>query len=118
MSSITALPSAARTATVQSAAIKTAGRSGCHVILDVTAVAATPSITLSIEALDPVSGQWYNLLTGSAVTAIGTTVYRIHPSLTAAANATAKDSLPSNIRVNVAHADADSITYSVGVSLT
>ena len=39
---------------------------------------------------------------------------RIHPSLTAAANTIAKDVLPQALKVTATHADADSITYSVG----
>lgn len=117
MSQIIALASAARTASVSSSGIKSQGHPGCQVILDVTAVTATPSITLKVEAWDPASGQWYELLAGSAVTAVSTTVYRVHPALTAAANSVAKDFIPRNIRISVDHLDADSITYSVGVNL-
>lgn len=87
------------------------------VVLDVTAVTLTPSITLSVEGWDKASNTWFTVLTGAAVTAAGTTVYRVHPALTAVANATAADMVPATFRVSVAHGDADSITYSVGVNL-
>lgn len=89
---------------------------GCHVILDVTAVTATPSVTVDIEGYDYGSDSWYNLLTGVAVTATGTNIYKVHPDLTAVANQVAKDGLPYLWRVTVSHADADSITYSLSVN--
>ena len=111
-----ALPSAARTANTNSTPLNSLGKPGCHVVLDVTAVTLTPSITLSVEAWDKASGKWYNLLTGAAVTTVSTTVYRIDSTLDAVANSVAKDIVPPVIRVSVAHADTDSITYSVGVA--
>lgn len=91
---------------------------GLHVVLDVTLNAASAaSIVLKIQGLDTVSGKWYDLLTSAAVTAAGTTVYKVFPSATAAANATANDIVPYKWRVLVTHADANPITYSVGASL-
>ena len=53
---------------------------------------------------------------GPAITATGTTVLRVHPEIPAAANLIAQDFLPEIYRVVMTHADADSITYSVGVN--
>lgn len=91
---------------------------GVQVVIDVTAVAATPSVVPTIDGFDPLSETWYNLLTGAAITATGTTVLRIHPELTAAANLTAQDFLPERYRIVMTHGDADSITYSVNVNST
>lgn len=91
---------------------------GIQVIIDVTAIAATPSVVPTIDGFDPLSGNWYNLLTGAAITATGTTVLRIHPELPDAANLVAQDFLPERYRIVMTHADADSITYSVGVNST
>lgn len=112
-----ALSSAARTATVNSSGIDSKSEDGCHVVLDVTAIVTAPSIVLKVQGYDMASSTWYDILTGAAVTTVSTVVYRVHPSLTASANLTVKDMLPSDIRINVAHGNANSITYSVGVTL-
>jgi len=88
-----------------------------HVIIDVTAITATPSVVATLQGKDPVSGNYYNLLVGVAIVATGTTVLKIYPGITALANASANDVLPRTWRVNLVHADTDSITYSVGAVL-
>jgi hypothetical protein len=89
-----------------------------HVVTDVTASAATPSVVMTIDALDTVSGKYYNLLTSAAFTGgTETRVLKIGPGLTAAANLAANDVIPSTLRITMTHGDADSITYSVGAHL-
>lgn len=113
------LPSAARTATPDTQEFDLpAGYSGLALVVDVTAVTATPSVTVKIEGVDRTSGKTWEILTGTAVTATGTSVLRVHPALTASAGATAKDVLPPVVRITATHLDADSITYSVAAHLT
>lgn len=113
----TVLASAARTATVASAdQYNPDGWRGLHLVIDATAITATPSVVFTIQGKDPVSGQYYTILASAAVTAVSTTVLRVFPGATAAANTVANDTLPAIWRVNAVHGDADSITYSVGVS--
>ncbi len=114
---ITVLASAARTASVNSADLTNYNARGLHLVIDVTAVTATPSITVTIQGKDALSGQYYTVLASAAITAVGTTVLRVYPGLTAAANAVANDILPRTWRVSVTNADADSITYSIGASV-
>lgn len=104
--------SAARTAT-SSVTIATPCLGGVFVI-DCTAVTDTPSVVFTVAGVDPASDKAYTILASAAITATGTTVLRIHPSLTAAANTIAKDVLPQSLKITATHADADSITYSVG----
>lgn len=108
----TLFASAARTAT-SSVTFTTPCQAGVFVI-NVTASAATPSVVFTIAGVDPASDVAYTILASAAITGAGNTVLRIHPSLTAAANTIAKDMLPEAIKVTATHADADSITYSVG----
>lgn len=82
-------------------------------VIDVTAATATPSVVFTIQGVEPVSGNTWTILASAAITGTGTTVLRVHPSLTASANLIAKDILPQAININAAHADTDSITYSV-----
>lgn len=89
---------------------------GIQVVIDVTAATATPSVVPTIDGRDPLSGQWYNILTGAAITAISTTVLRVHPEVPASANLIAQDFLPETYRVVMTHGDGDSITYTVGIN--
>lgn len=108
-------PSGARTATFTSLDQTNDRNRGLHIVLNVTAVTATGSITLSIDGKSA-SGVYYPLLAGVAVTAAGTIVYRIYPGLVAAANLTANDVLPRTWRVVVTPANGVAVTYSVDVS--
>lgn len=114
----TLLASAARTASVNSSDFSTAGARGVMVFIDVTAVTATPSLVFTIQAKDPASGKYVDLLSSAAITATGTTMLVVHPDATAAANAVAALPISRTLRVKVVAADSDSATYSVGCSLT
>lgn len=109
--------SAARTASHDSADQTNYNARGIQLVIDVTAVVADPSVVFTIQGKDPSSGKYYTLLASAAIVGTGTTVLRIFPSATVTANVSANDFIPRTWRVSVAHADADSITYSVGYSL-
>lgn len=114
---ITVLASAARTATTESATQTNQHGQGIHVVIDVTAVTLTPSVVFTIQGFDSASGKWYDILSSAAIVAAGTTVLKVFRGATAAPNLAANDQLPAQWRVRAVHADADSITYSVGASL-
>lgn len=112
----TALSSAARTADTTSPIFNATGVEyrGAYFIIDVTAVTATPSVTFTIRGVDRVSGATFDILTSAAITGTGTTVLQIGPGITATANLDEDSYLPPMFDVFADHADADSITYSVG----
>ena len=114
---VTLLASAARTATVATADQSNNDYRGVHVIIDVTAVASTPSVVATIQGKDELSGEYYDLLVGTAITATGTTVLKVAPGIGTVSGGAAADVLPSTWRVNLVHADTDSITYSVAAQL-
>lgn len=115
--SVTILASAARTATVNGdLQYNNAGR-GVHVVIDATAAADTPSVVFTIQGYDPVSQKYYTILASAAIVGTGTTVLKVYPGITAAANASVSDVLPRLWRVIATHGDADSITYSVAASV-
>lgn len=109
--------STARTATPTVAVFTSDGRVGLHLVIDVTAVTASPSVVPTIDGHDRLSGKWYNLLTGAAITATGTTVLKIGPGIGSIANAAANDILPARLRLTMTHGDADSITYTAAAHL-
>lgn len=116
--SVAVLASAARTATPDTQELELPlGARGLHLVIDATAISLTPSLTVTISGVDRVSGAVYTILASAAITAVSTTVLKVGPGLTAAANAVANDVLPQIIRVTATHGDADSITYSIAANL-
>lgn len=76
---------------------------GLHLIVDITALGGTtPTLTVTIQGKDAVSGKYYDILASSALNATGTTVLKVYPGLTAAANTAANDVLPRDWRVKYA----------------
>ena len=111
-------PSLARTATHSSNDIKNyADAESLVLVIDCTAITASPSVVFTIEGKDPSSGKYYTILASAAIVGTGTTILRVNTDLTAAANTVAKDMLPAVWRVTATHANANSITYSVGASM-
>lgn len=92
--------------------------SGVVITIDVTAIVTAPSVVFTIQYKDTLSGKYVDLLVSAARTAVGTTVLRIRPGLTAVANLTVNDVLPRLWRVKAVHANGNSITYSVSANYT
>lgn len=93
-----------------------ADKRGAKVVLDMTAV-GTGSVTLTIQGKDAVSGKYYTLLAGAAVTTNSTNVYEVYPGVTAVANVSASTALPRTWRVSVTANNANPTTYTVGASI-
>ena len=110
-------PSAARTATPAAVEVNTTRTRALRVVIDVTAVTATPLLTVTIDGKDNTSGKFYNLLTSAVIGTVVTTVLTIAPGVTVAANLAVSAPLPDVVRITVSHGDADSATYSVSAQL-
>lgn len=115
--SVVVFTSAARTATATSEVFSNQGCRGLHLIIDATASAATPSVVFTIQGVSPLGGDTYTLLASAAVTGAATSVLKVYPGLTAAANLVASDVLPPLWQVTATAGDADSLTYSVVANL-
>lgn len=116
---INALTLTAAAASVNGGDIGNTSASGCVAVIDVTAISGTsPSLTVTIEGKDSLSGKYYTILQSAALTAVGTTVLRIHPAMTAAANTVAADMMPDAFRVTAAIAGTTpSVTATVAAIL-
>lgn len=94
---------------------------GAYVTLDVTGVLTTPTITLTVQVKDSLSGQYEAIFTAtSGVTTTGTHTYLIYPGVGSAGGdvvETLSYPMPPAWRVSVDHLDTDPITYSVGAML-
>lgn len=115
---LTVLSSAARTTTQTSADQVNYNHTDLVVVIDVTAVTSTPSLVVTINGKDALSGKYYTLLTSAAISTVSTVVLRVGSSFgAAAANLIAVDRLPRTWQVVVTAGNANSATYSVGAGL-
>lgn len=86
-------------------------------IVDISAGATgSDSVTISIDAYDPASKSWINILTSAALVANATTVYSIGKYVATAANVAIQNFLPRKFRVVASKNNATSITYSIGAN--
>lgn len=113
---LTLLASAARTATTASADQTNHNARGLHVGINVTAI-TTSNLTVTIQGKDPISGTYYTILAGVAITSTGLYLLKVYPGITGVTNASASDLLPRTFRVNCVKGDGSSWTYSVSASL-
>lgn len=88
-----------------------------NIVVDVTAISGTtPSLTITVEGKDPVSGKYFTVLQSAALTAVGTTVLSVGIGLPATANVSANAILPRTWRVSAAIGGATpAVTAKVGV---
>lgn len=118
LDNITLLASASQTTTQTTTDQTNYNARGIIVTLDATVNAGgLGSITLEIDAKDPVSGKYVALLTGAAVVSVVTNIYIVYPGATTVANATIGTALPRTWRVKVTANNANPVTYSVAASL-
>lgn len=113
----TVLTSSARTATqTLSPDITNPQWRGGHFIIDVSAY-TSGTLTPTIQGKDSASGQYYDILVGSAISATGVTVLKVYPGIAASANAAASDVLPRVWRFKMTGTATPVVTYSVGSQL-
>lgn len=113
----TLLASAAQT----SASVVTADQSnkyyrGLHVIINVSAYAAG-NYTPRIQGKSPLTGAYYDILVGTAISATGTTILKVYPGIATLANGAASDLLPATWRVTMTGAAGQSMTFSIEASV-
>jgi len=114
---LTVLASAARIASTDSGDLVNRSARGLHLIIDMTVEPGVDTVTFTIEGKDPLSGKYYTILASAALTAVATTVLKVYPGLTVAANLVASDALPKDWRVRATHSGVTTTTYSVGAQL-
>jgi hypothetical protein len=113
-------PSAARTTTAQgtSGDISVPLAAQIDIILDMTVNAGgAGSVTLTVNAKDPISGKYYALLTGAAVVSVSTNVYKIGRGLTAAANSIVNSGIPATLQFIATANNANPTTWSLAINV-
>lgn len=92
--------------------------SGLHLVIDITVAGGTPTLTVTIQGKDTASGKYYTILQSAALAAVATTVLRVYPALTAAANLVANDILPRTWRVTaLVGGVTPAVTATIGASM-
>lgn len=113
----TVFASAARIATPTTGVVNnTQGYKGVRAIINVSALAATPSVVPKISGISA-SGVLYDLLVGAAITATGKTILLVYPGVAAVANLVADSLIGPRLAFDMTHGNADSITYTVDFEL-
>jgi hypothetical protein len=97
------------------------GHKGILVCMNITAASGSGGLQLTLENLDPVSGQWaQSNSTPTAVTTTGLQKLEIYPgaaSTNPGATQTSSGPLGRNWRIHVFAGDSTSYTYSIGYTL-
>ena len=116
----TALASAARTGTTQSADIVNYNGRGVHVFLNITVVPGVDTVSVSVLAKDPVSGAYKTVLLSPPVGVAGSFHYQVYPGVTDAGAVVESEqglALARTFAIRINHSGAGSFTYSVGYSI-
>jgi len=122
MIEIVLLTSAARTVTENSSdETNFYGNRGVVLVVDVSAITATPILTPKLQLKDPVSGNYKDIWTAATnLIAVGTSAYLFGLGGSGAAGDYVEGVnilLPRIFRFRMIHGDADSATYSVAITL-
>ncbi len=111
------IPSAAYTASqVNSPDMGNSSYLGGQFIINVSAY-TSGSYTVKLQGKDPVSGVYYDILVGTALSSTGITILKLYPGIATSANAAASDVLPQTWRVQLNGAATPSMTLSVDAVL-
>lgn len=112
----TVLPSLSRSAATVSSAdqVNNQWRGGQFIINVSTFVSGT--YTPTIQGKDPVSGNYYTILTGPAIGSTSTTALQVYPGVSVTTTG-ASALLPRTWRISLAGASTPVMTFSVGFSL-
>jgi len=113
----TPLPQATQTATTVNSPVQTNyNYRGGHFIINVMTVTGG-TYTPHIQAQDPISFTWYDILVGPTISASGITILKIYPGIGVVTNGSASDILPLTWRVQLIGASTPNMMISVDVYL-
>jgi hypothetical protein len=117
--SLLALNLVAAAVSVSSADMDNLSSMAAQVVVDITAITGTaPTLVVTVEGKDPASGKYYPLIVSASLVAVSTTVLRVFPGATAAANLAVNDFVPKVFRVSATIAGTTpAITARISVNL-
>jgi len=104
---------AAHTTAYASDPILNPGAVGLRVDVDISAIAASPSVVFKVQKYNQAAETWSDVLASAAKTGTGTFSLTVSPSVLAAANAVAQVEAPGVWRVITVPGDTDSMTFQI-----
>jgi hypothetical protein len=105
-------------ATLTTGDVVNSGYTGCHIVIDITTAGGTPTLTVTLEGKDEVSGKYYTILASAALATVATTVLRVFPGAAVSSNVSANDMLPRVIRLSaVVGGSTPAVTAKIGMAL-
>jgi hypothetical protein len=114
---VTIFPAAVQTATtVNSNDQQNASWKGLHLVVNVSAF-TSGTYTVNLQGKDAF-GNYYTILSSTALAATGVVVLKVYPGETVAANLSASDFLPAVWRVQLVGATTPNMTISVDANLS
>lgn len=115
--SVKAFGSLSRTnATYNSSNLTFPNAKRAHVVVDVTNVGGGGTLAIIVQGLDPVSGNWYDILTFASITTVSIVAGKIAAGIPVVANLAVDDVLPNTFRIN-AVVGVNAVIFSVGINL-
>lgn len=114
---LTLLSSAPRATTTNTTDQNNFNKRGLHLYLAITNVpGGGETLTLTLQG-KTAGGVYYDLLISSLITATGTYIFKLYPSLTPVAAQVANDALPKTWRVSMVHSSTGSWTYTLDANM-
>ena len=113
---VTVTPSSSKAVASLNVALNNPDSKALDLVIDVTDAGAAGSLAVTIQGVDPTSAKKYTILASAAITAVGTTVLRVGPALTASANAVANFNVPRQLNI-LAAVTVNAMTFSIGANL-
>ncbi len=107
------LAATAETATVNTADQINNSWKGGHFIFNASAY-TSGTFTPHIQGKDPVSGTYYDICLGAAISSTGITVVKVYPGIATAVTGACSDILPRIWRISVVGASTPVATLSIG----
>lgn len=101
-----------------SSIIRNHNHRGGHFFIEVTDIETDATITPLIQGIDLDSGETYEILIGSIISAVGVYVLKVYPGIGQIPNGSASDILPNAFKLRLVYGGTDDITYSSTVSLS
>jgi len=88
---------------------------GLKIYVTPSGIVGGATLTITIQGKDPISGNYFTVLTSAALSANNvTTVLTVYPSVTAATNVAVSDVLPTIWRISAAVGGAGSLSATFG----
>ena len=103
--------------TQESSTLKNYNQRGGHFFIEITDIETDATLTPIIQGRDGDTGEPYDILVGTTLTAVGVYVLKVYPGIGQIPNGSASDILPRQFLLRLVYGGTGTITYSSSCSL-